>query len=289
MDDRLQALLDDLARAEELAGSDLARAQRRVGWLAEAADEELAEFLEAVAEMSLPLEERTDELLAAALAAVARRRRQPGTQAVGEEAVQPLVALYEQLGTSSRARAQLLALLAQSDEPESIDTLAALLIDDPPAEDADIVQALAPLFRKPAPLGLFPRVLAALAHPPLAAPILDLANFVTRERLVAEHPAADRSRQLIVLLGEIIQGLARLEESPPEPGASAVDLSRQVAAHVALAVGLCDALAQIGDQQAVGKLHQALALRHRRLRTEAAAALARLGDEDGRRELVALA
>lgn len=289
MDDRLQALLDDLARADELAGSDLARAQRRVGWLAEAPDEELAEFLEAASELPLPLEERTDELLAAALAAVARRRRQHAAQAVGEVAVQPLVALYEQLGGSSRARAQLLALLAQSDERQSIDALATLLIEDPPAEDADIVQALAPLFRKPAPLGLFPRVLAALAHPPLAAPILDLANYVTREGLVAEHPAADRSRQLIALLGEIIQGLARLEETPPEPGASAVELSKHVASHVALAVALCDALAQIGDQQAVGKLHQALLLSHRRLRTEAAAALARLGDEDGQRELLALA
>jgi hypothetical protein len=289
MDERLQALHDDLARAEELVGADLARAQRRVGWLAEAADEQLAEFLAAAAELSLPLDERADELLAAALATVARRRRQPDAQPIGEVVVEPLVALYEQLGLASHSRAQLLALLAQSDADAQLDALATLLVDDPPADDADIVQALAPLFRKSAPLRLFPRVLAALAHPPLAAPILDLANYMTREGLVAEHPAADRSRQLIALLGEIIQGLARLEESPPEPSTSAVELSRQVAAQVALAVALCDALAQIGDQQAIGKLHQALALRHRRLRTEAAAALARLGDEDGQRELLALA
>ena len=57
MDDRLQALLDDLARADELAGSDLARAQRRVSWLAEAADEELAEFLEAC--RRFPLKKRS--------------------------------------------------------------------------------------------------------------------------------------------------------------------------------------------------------------------------------------
>jgi hypothetical protein len=62
-----------------------------------------------------------------------------------------------------------------------------------------------------------------------------------------------------------------------------------VALQVALAVALCDALALIGDKTAIGKLNQALALRHRRLRTEAAAALSRLGDEDGAGELVKLA
>jgi hypothetical protein len=58
---------------------------------------------------------------------------------------------------------------------------------------------------------------------------------------------------------------------------------------VALAVSLCDALALIGDKNATGKLNQALQVGHRRLRTEAAAALARLGEEQGVAELVTLA
>jgi hypothetical protein len=56
-----------------------------------------------------------------------------------------------------------------------------------------------------------------------------------------------------------------------------------------LAVSLCDALALIGNKSAIGKINQALELRHRRLRTEAAAALARLGEKSGEDALVELA
>ena len=66
-------------------------------------------------------------------------------------------------------------------------------------------------------------------------------------------------------------------------------VAKQVEDSVDLAVALCDACALLGDAAAIGKLRQALPLRHRRLRTEAAAALARLGDEEGREALVSLA
>jgi hypothetical protein len=52
---------------------------------------------------------------------------------------------------------------------------------------------------------------------------------------------------------------------------------------------LCDALALIGDRTHVGKLYQALELGHRRIRTEAAYALAKLGEQAGREILVSLA
>jgi hypothetical protein len=48
-------------------------------------------------------------------------------------------------------------------------------------------------------------------------------------------------------------------------------------------------LALIGDKSAVGKLYQAMELSHRRLRAEAAAALARLGEQAGQRVLLQLA
>jgi len=83
--------------------------------------------------------------------------------------------------------------------------------------------------------------------------------------------------------------LAKLEESPPDDHVPPVELSQRVTSQVALAVSLCDALAFIGERDAIGKLNQALALRHRRLRTEAAAALAKLGDEAGAAELIKLA
>jgi hypothetical protein len=133
------------------------------------------------------------------------------------------------------------------------------------------------------------RDLSALRSPLLAAPVLDLANFLTREKFVPRHPAADRADELIALLGEVAQSLSGLEEEPTARGDSLQELSRRVAQGVALAVSLCDALAFIGDRGAIGKLYQALAVRHRRLRTEAAAALARLGEQQGAEELIALA
>ncbi len=52
---------------------------------------------------------------------------------------------------------------------------------------------------------------------------------------------------------------------------------------------LCDTLALMDCQPAIGKLHQALSLRHRRVQTEAAYALARLDQEIGRQTLIGLA
>ncbi len=45
----------------------------------------------------------------------------------------------------------------------------------------------------------------------------------------------------------------------------------------------------MNDTESIGKLNQALELSHRRVRTEAAAALARLNDQSGRKELLELA
>jgi len=295
MDERLTALLADLARGGELVGTERARVMRRTAWLADATSEQLGEFLTAVAQLEGPLDAGGDELLGAALSRVNSRRREAGAWAVDEGLIGPVVSLYQQLGSTSPSRAQLLAMLAASNHPRVLGALVELLIAAPPADDAQVVQALAPLFRRPLPAGalptaaVFPRLLDALAHPQLAAPVLDLANFVTREKIESVHPAARRAGQLADLLGEIVQSLAKLEESPDEPTASPVELSRRVASQVALAVSLCDALALIGDKTTIGKLNQALALRHRRLRTEAAAALARLGDDDGAGELVKLA
>jgi hypothetical protein len=132
-------------------------------------------------------------------------------------------------------------------------------------------------------------LLAALAHPGLAAGVLDLANFLARRGLVPRHPAFDQRRELMRLLGDLVQRLQRLEEHPEESISSPQQLARTVAHGVSLAVALCDALALIGDREAVPKLHQAMDLRHRRVRTEAAAAMARLGEKAGEEELLKLA
>lgn len=173
----------------------------------------------------------------------------------------------------------------------SVRKLAARIAIHPPTEPNDVALAFRPLFqsRDYNIDDVFPALFAGLEHSSVAAAILDLANHLTRTGRVLQHPAADRAAQLISLLGGLVDRLGRLEEKPFESGQSAAELSAQVAESVSLAVALCDALALIGDKEAVGKLYRALELEHRRLRTEAAAALARLGEEAGLAALLALA
>jgi hypothetical protein len=150
---------------------------------------------------------------------------------------------------------------------------------------------------------LFPRLLAGMEHPALAVQVLDLANYVTRQGMAAAHPAAGRLTQLLQLYSGLVNHLQNLEQRPQEfvpvagkgaaaasqPAEAAEQLRRMVSGSVELLVSLSDALALIGDDRAVGKLRQALSLSHRRVRAEAAAALARLGDAEGVKTLVRLA
>jgi hypothetical protein len=119
--------------------------------------------------------------------------------------------------------------------------------------------------------------------------ILDLANFVTRREMVPRHPSDGRQAQLAALLGSVVGRLGALESVAPDDQTQMKAISQQVAEGVSIAVSLCDALALIGDPIVVGKLYQASELGHRRLRTEAVAALARLGEEPGAEALVQLA
>jgi hypothetical protein len=176
-------------------------------------------------------------------------------------------------------------------EAGALDRLADLLIADPPDDDSVAMQLVAPLFQeqRQEAAAQFPKLFAALGHASVAAPVLDLANFLMRETLVPQHPGAGMARQLAALLGEVVQSLQMLQERPADSDLSSAELSRRVARGVALAVSLCDALALIGDPAATGKLYQALEIGHRRIRTEAAAALARLGERAGEEELLKLA
>ena len=290
MNDRLRTLLDDLDHAATLTGPPLSRASRRSAWLAEMSPAELAEFLQAVAGKPQPFPEAADRMLAGWLAAFVQTLRTKPVVS-NEEIIQSIERLYGVLATASAARGPLLAWLAIGGSPLELRTLVRLLVIDPPESDEAVVQALAPLFqrRRPDIAQIFPELLNALVHPALAAPVLDLANFLLREKLVARHPAADRAAQLVALLGELVQSLSRLEERPQDAGESPREISQRISRGVALAVALCDALALIGDEAAIPKLYQALEIGHRRVKTEAAAALARLGEQRGVDELLQLA
>ncbi len=210
------------------------------------------------------------------------------------EAVRRLAEWYRLPGIEAVARFPILRTLAVDGSPAAAAALAELIVEAPPTDERQAVMSLVPLFQPrgdqlPGASQLFPKLLDALAQPALAPAVLDLANFLVRRKFVEEHPAKARVGELATLLGSLAQRLAKIEESPQDYASSPAELSKIVNDSVTLVVSLCDALALAGDTSVVGKLHQTLSLAHRRVQTEAAAALARLGDKQGIEHLKQLA
>ncbi len=297
-DERLAALLDDLRRGGELSPQDANRSLKRAAWLAEAPRELWPAFFQAVAELELPLPAQTDRLLNSILAAMVQQRRQalaPGEKrdcpAADPTLLKVLQQLYLQLPNRSSAKAPILTWLAASGESSQLELLVELLLDDPPDDEQQVALALSPLFlKRPLPgEAIFPKLFAAIDKPQLAAAVIDLANFLYREGMTDKHPGLALAPQLMELLGSLTHSLKLLEERPEDFAETPQQLGQRVAHSVSLAVSLCDALALIGDERAIAKLNQALSLSHRRVRTEAAAALTRFGQQAGQDALLELA
>lgn len=199
--------------------------------------------------------------------------------------------LYNALERQPALRSLALQWLATAAGPHDLRLFAQLLVDQPPPDAAAVAVAVAPLFQHAHydPAALFPQLLEALQHVSVAAIVLDLANFLVRAQRVVEHPAVAHAMALVALLGDLVQRLARLEETGGPPSDDALAVRQRVDDSVALIVSLCDTLSLLGESRAVGKLHQALELKHRRIRVAAAAALARLGEAAGISALLALA
>ena len=198
--------------------------------------------------------------------------------------------LYISLQTTQSPRHSLLTLLTLLGGEKDLKKFCELILNDPPKGNANAAAPLLPLFRRQSTNAsqLFPNLLDGLANPDLAPAILDLANFLTREKRIASHPAAARKAELVRLLEGLAMGLETLQESAEEQN-TAEDAHQRYSDSIALAVSLCDTLALIGDPKASGALRGLLNLGHRRLRVEASAALARLGDAEGQTSLMALA
>jgi hypothetical protein len=290
MDDRLKTLLNDIRNAPALAPAEFNHSLKRARWLVEATEDGLAEFLLGVLGFPSSISAKSDHLLRVAFDGLAAKRRQVNTPIASESTIAATVACYRHLGNESTARPYLLAWLALGLSAEEVKAVVDQLVTDPPQQESALIPVLSPLFRRSLQVEqVFPKLLEAMEHPLLTAPVLDLANYVTREKLVLTHPATERKAQLFALLGNLAQTLGQIEENPLGHAESPAELSQRVASSVSLAVALCDAAGQIGDEAAAGKLHQTMRLKHRRLRTEAAAALARLRDPAGIDELKRMA
>lgn len=291
MDDRISQLVSAIAIQNDefstLITSDIA-------WLAKLTDDELVTLLRGLVEVLIQGGTPNEKLLSAVLrqiiqGAYGRDNRQ--SRQLSSQSRAAAVELYRQLGSASSSRHSLLQLLAVSRSRDDLKSFAELVATDPPADATAAAMSFGPLFQRKDydATTLFPRLLDAIGQPGVAPLIMDLSNYVTREGLLPRHPAAERRVQLVMLLGSLVQRLGLIEERPDAVSQDERELSGIVSLGVSLAVSLCDALALIGDVAAIGKLNQVLELRHRRLRTEAAAALARLGDENGRQVLLSLA
>lgn len=229
-----------------------------------------------------------DEAALRRLLAPLVRREPDEAETLSPADLQLAVELYGRLDPATDSRGALLGLLATQDNDVARREFVRLLCDDPPRSRAAVDLALVPLFRWPsyAVLQLFPDIFGALAHPALAAAVLDLANYLYRQGVAARHPAADRREELTALLGQTVEFLENIQEQPARHAQSAADLSDKVNQAIALLTALADALALMGEPAAIGKLQQALHVRHRRVVLEAAAALMRLGDPHGTDVLV---
>ncbi len=209
-----------------------------------------------------------------------------------DQRLQAVETLYQLAPTSSDLRNHLLRWLGSSQSQPAQQLWCELICDDPPQYRLGIVLAFSPLMQP----GFVPQeeMLASLlnratAHSQIAPAVFDLFNYYFRNRRIETHPAAARTSQLVELLGQLAGQLGRVEEGNLPPGLDARQLNQLVSDSVALIVALCDTFALLECESAIPKLHQALQLRHRRVQTEAAAALARLQDEAGVKALIELA
>lgn len=226
----------------------------------------------------------------AAIAAAEATRGTEDARALSNATLSRMEAAYRELVADAPERCLLLARLAWGDEA-ALRCFVRLMAADPPRYEEGLRQVLTPLLRRsdlPVEV-LFPELLGAMSELGLATAILDFANYLYRERGVRPHPASPRLQPLAQLLADVTQQLLRIEAAPLSAGIPVDRISQVINDSVGLISALCDFLALHGDTTVATKLFPCLEMRHRRVQTEAAYALAALGQEIGRDRLVALA
>lgn len=189
-----------------------------------------------------------------------------------------------------RCEGSLLQVLFASGHSTAIKLGVDLLLVSAPVDWADVSLSLAPLMQSKTwrVEDVFPALLQSTL-PSVLSPALDVANYAVRSRALMEHPAKAELPSLIRLMGGLVNQLGLLEENPAHFGGTVQEIQKILFDSISLCVSLCDTFALAGDQAAIGKLNQASKLSHRRIRTEAAYALAKLGDKNGEQQLIDLA
>lgn len=264
------------------------------GWrlreLAELAAENSSQLVQQVAKRSAPLSISDPAIVGGLLRVIHTTLLQSGAETIRSVDPHDLRAIELSLPQAAPNRHLLLQLYAMIRTDEALRILVNSLKSAPPSRWIEAAQILSPLMQHDdwSVEALYPQALDCLQHPSLASPLLDLASYVFRQGRVGRHPAADRLPMLNQLLGEVGGRLGKLEENPRALGDDVETVQEMLGEAVALAVSLCDTVGLIGDPSSIGKLNQVIELRHRRVQCEAAGALARLGDDLGKKRLLEL-
>ena len=278
---------------DALADDDLRNQARQLlaDWLPSATEAGLRELLEGCNQQAIDTSLPARNQLRHLLGELANWLRPPIAGRFNAEQLSLLESLYDRLDTDWQTSQHVLSLLSLQGDEAALEILVELLVNSPPPESTAIALVLGPIILAPPEnLGiLFPRLLDALAHPSIAASVLDMANYMHREKLLDPHPAKERIGQLETLLHGLNHHLEKMQELPEEPAESLQQLQSKVADSISLAISLCHAMALIGSDTSISVLRLTCQLPHRRLRTEAAAALAHLGEDEGRTILLGMA
>ena len=200
--------------------------------------------------------------------------------------------LYLAVAPDSQLPNHLLRWLATGGDTGRLELWVQLMGDQPPEDRMGIQLAFAPLMNVdfvPPEWFLDSLTDAPTRHSQVAPAIYDLCNFFYRHQLVDQHPAQVRLEPLNELLAQLVSNLKQIESGKINPNIDVKAINRQVADSVALIVALCDTFALVDHQPAADNIINALLLRHRRVQTESAAALARLGYAEGEKALIAMA
>ena len=201
-------------------------------------------------------------------------------------------ALYKNAPVEADLRNQLLHWMAASGDVDALKLWANLVTSQPPEHRLGLVMAFAPLMHKdfdPPPWLQEKMLTDGTSQMQIAPLVFDVFNFWFRSEKAGKHPAEPRLEQLMTLFGQLIGQLGKIEEGNIRKDVDLLTLNLQISDSVSLVVSLCDFFGLLESDLAKPKLHQAMALKHRRVQTEAAAALARLGDDDGKETLIGLA
>ncbi len=207
-------------------------------------------------------------------------------------AVQAATGLFLKVRNSrySNLDGSLLQVAFASGHPTAIQMGVDFLLQSPPQAWTSASLALSPLLQYDdwdADL-VFPRILES-SQPAILASALDIANHLFTTGRLEPHPCAVRYDDVVSLLGGIVQRLGVMEENPGKFGQQASEVQKILFDSVSLCVSLCHTLSLLENDSCIGKLMQASELRHRRIRTEAAFALAKLNHARGTDLLIELA